>query len=267
MNRFWRAMLVMALVGLFASTTVVSADSVNVLKNGSFEDEFVHGVGKYWSAFNNGGLASYTYHDDTWDKVVYDGEHSQLLEMHTKAVGGSDKDRYMGIYQVVDVVPGRKYMFSFYGMVRSTEGSEERSRWNYRVQFGYDYDGGTDPWAVTDWVQMNWPETYRLSPGAIQGYAHGVTPTSDKLTLFIRVWKKFPTVGEEANINIDAVSLLGPAPAGAIAEAPVAAVVEDEEEKPIIPKTGAGTILPFIGVGLAAVAIGLNAKRVLGKGR
>jgi hypothetical protein len=46
MNRFRCVMLVMALVGLLASTMVVSADSVNVLKNGSFEDEFVHGVGK-----------------------------------------------------------------------------------------------------------------------------------------------------------------------------------------------------------------------------
>lgn len=265
MNRYWRAMLGIALVGLLASTIVVSAGSVNVIKNGSFEDEFVHGVGEYWFTFDNGGLAAYSYHDDTWDKVVYDGEHSQLLEMHTKAVGGSDKDRYMGIYQVVDVVPGRKYMFSFYGMVRSTEGSELRSRWNYRVQLGYDYNGGTDPWAVTDWVQMNWPEQYRLSPGAIQGYAHGVTPTSDKLTLFIRVWKKFPTVGEEANINIDAVSLLGPDPAASGAAVTTVAAVE--EEKPTIPKTGAGAVLPFIGMGLAAIAIGLTTTRLFGKSR
>jgi len=249
MERNWRIVLFVALVGLLAFPLVGLAESGDVIKNGSFEDEFVYGVGKYWSTFSNGGHVSYGYHDDTWDKVVYDGEHSQLLEIHTKAVGGSERDRYFGIFQTADVVPGSRYMFSFYGMVRSTEGSELRSKWNYRVQVGFDYDGGSDPDAVTEWVQMdNWPETYRLSPGSFQSYAHGVTATSDKLTVFIRVWKKFPTVGEEANINIDAVSLVGPTPGA--------------EPPPALPKTGAGYLLSFAGVGLATLAITLTGVRL-----
>lgn len=261
MNRNRVTVVAAVVVGLLLCTMMVSAQSVNVIKNGSFEDEFINGVAKYWQAFNNGGDASYGYHDDTWEKVVYDGEHSQLIEIHTKAVGGSEKDRYSGIYQVVDVVPGRRYMFSFYGMIRSTEGTESQSKWNYRVQVGYDYNGGTDPWAVTDWVEMSWPEYPRLSPGRIQSYAHGVTPTSDKLTVFIRVWKKFPTVGEEANINIDAVSLVGPAPAGLVVE--TTATEAPAVEQPTIPQTGAGNVLPLIGLGLAVVAITLTGMRLL----
>lgn len=261
MKRNRRLGLMVALFGLLVVAVPVSAESVNVLKNGSFEGAFVGGMAEYWTAFNNGGLASYGYHDDTWHKVVYDGEHSQLLELHTKAVGGSQKDRYSGIYQVANVVPGRRYMFSFYGMVRSTEGSESQSKYNYRVQVGYDYAGGTDPGAVTDWVEMSWPEYPRLSPGRIQSYAHGVTPTSDKLTVLIRVWKKFPTVGEEANINIDAVSLVGPSASTTVATVAAAETSTDTGSK--MPDTGAGDVLPIAGVVLALVAIALTGRRVL----
>jgi len=164
-------------------------------------------------------------------------------------LSGAVKEIAISAFSRADVVPGSRYMFSFYGMVRSTEGSELRSKWNYRVQVGFDYDGGSDPDAVTEWVQMdNWPETYRLSPGSFQSYAHGVTATSDKLTVFIRVWKKFPTVGEEANINIDAVSLVGPTPGA--------------EPPPALPKTGAGYLLSFAGVGLATLAITLTGVRL-----
>lgn len=266
MNRKGSAIFILIIIGLLTLAVVVSAGSVNVVKNGSFEDEFIYGVGKYWNTFSNGGYASYGYHDDTWSKVVYDGEHSQLIEIHTKAVGGSQRDRYLGIYQVVGVVPNSRYMFSFYGMVRSTEGSEIRSRWNYRVEVGFDYSGGTDPWAITDWVEMPWPEHYRLSPGPIQSYASGVTTTSDKLTIFLRVRKKFPTVGEEANVNIDAVSLVGPDPATSAA-APAAAAPAEEEEPATIPQTGGSNVLPLIGIGLAVIAIGLTGARLLRQGR
>jgi len=37
------------------------------------------------------------------------------------------------------------------------------------------------------------------------------------------------------------------------------------EPKATIPQTGVGTVLPLAGVGLAAVAIGLTRKRLLGR--
>ena len=257
-----------AIAVLLTFSMSASAESVNVIENGSFEQEYTLGVSKYWGTFDNGGNASYSYHDDTWERVVYDGEHSQLLELHTKAVGGSQKNRYMGIYQTVDVVPGTRYMFSMYGMVRSTEGTESHSSHNYRVQVGFDHNGGTDPGAVTEWWQMDWPEYWRTDPGVMQSYARGVTPASDKLTVFIRVRKKFPTVGEEANINLDAVSLLGLKSASgtkmiaaAVTPAPAPA------KKATIPQTGAGDLLPVAGISLGVVAVGLTGRRLLRKER
>jgi len=251
--------LALALIAALLPILTVSADSVNVIKNGSFEEEFVWGVGKYWNAFNNGGLTGYGYHDDTWNRTVFDGKYSALLEIHTSdALSENDKDRYTGLYQVVDVVPGSRYMFSFYGMLRSTaKGEIKKGSYNYRVEVGYDYNGGTDPWAVTEWEELNWPEYERENPRAWQSYAHGVTPTGNKLTVFIRVHKKFPTTMEEADINLDAVSLLGPAPTGFVAAATPAA------ETPTIPKTGAGDALPLVGLALAIAAIGLTTTRLL----
>jgi hypothetical protein len=260
MQRKWSVALMLVITALLVFVPAISAESVNVLKNGSFEDEFSSlGLGKYWTAFNNGGKVNYGYHDDSWSKTVYDGRFSQLIEINTLGIGGSDRDRYSGIYQVANVVAGQRYMFSFYGMVRSTEGTEQDSKWNYRVQIGFDYNGGTDPWAVTEWTEMPWVEYPRLSPGHFLAYAHGVTTTSDKLTIFIRAWKKFPTTNQEGNINIDAVSLVGPNPTTAQNSMTPA--------NPTIPQTGAGTLLPLAGIALAGLAITLTSRRVFGQRR
>ncbi|NLG50311.1 MAG: hypothetical protein GX552_09405 [Chloroflexi bacterium] len=257
MVRKWYISLLLSLALLITIVGAVSADSTNVIKNGSFEEGFIWGVGQHWNTFSNGGSASYGYHDDTWDPVVYDGEYSQLLEVHTKAVTGSQLDRYMGIYQVVDVVPNQPYLFSMYGLIRSTEGTEKDSEWNYRVQVGFDYSGGTDFNAVTNWVEVPWREWPRLQPGKIESFSQSVTPTSNKLTVFIRAWKKFPTIGQEGNINIDAVSLLGPSPAAAPATPAPAAT-----PTPTLPATGVGMGLPVLGLGLGAAALGLTRRRL-----
>ena len=255
-NRFC-LLLTLAMLALLVFSPAASAESVNVLTNGSFEEPFVYGVGQGWGTFNNGGHASYGYHDDTWEKVIKDGEHSQLLELHTKAVGGSHRDRYMGIYQTVDVVPGKRYMLSFYGMVRSTEGPVYKSGYNYRVEIGFDYDGGTDPFAVEYTEMDQWPEYEgMLTPGSFSSYAHGVTTTSDKITVFIRLWKKFPTAHEQAIANIDAVSLYGPA----AAVTTTASTADDSPET--LPDTGANLLLPVIGMLLAVAVIALASVRI-----
>lgn len=240
---------VIILVAVLGIGATVWADSVDVLKNGSFEDEFIDGVGKNWGTFNNGGYVSYGYHDDTWSKVLYDGGHSQLLEIHTKGRTGSDRDRYFGIFQTAKVVPSASYMFTLHGMARSTEGTEQDSKWNYRVQVGFDYNGGSDYTAVSEWFEMPWPETGRLTPGGIQAYSRGITTKSDKVTVFIRVWKKFPTVGHEGDINLDGISLVGPDPGAAPAPA-------------ALPQTGSGLLVPAAGLGLIAVALGLTGRRL-----
>ncbi len=258
---------VLCAFALLAAGTV-SAESVNVIKNGSFEEGFVGGVGEYWEAFDNGGPAAYGAQPDPREPVVLDGDYSQLMTLHTKAVGGSAPDRYMGLYQVADVVPDARYMFSFYGMVRSTEGSEVDSRWNYRIQVGFDMKGGTDPNAVTEWTEMDWPEYEMTSPGSMQSYAQGVTATDDRMTVFIRLWKKFPTVDEKVEVNIDAVSLVGPSRKAASSEeaTPQKEIVEASptpaEEEARLPDTGGGSVLPLLGAVLAVVVMGVAGTRL-----
>jgi hypothetical protein len=259
--RKWTAILALALVCVLLSGLVASAQSANVVKNGSFEGEFINGVGENWQAFNSGGLAAYAYGPDTWERTVYDGQYSQAISISTMPYGGSDKDRYSGLYQVVEVVPGERYMFSFYGMVRSTEGTVKKSQYNYRAQIAYDFEGGSDPWSpLLEWKEMDrWPEYELSKPGQYLGYAFGVTPTTDKLTIFVRLWKKFPTPREEVVMHLDAVSLLGPAPTGKAATQPAATSGET------LPATGAGRLLPLLGAALGLTAISLTGLRLARK--
>jgi hypothetical protein len=252
MKRGWGRILALVIIGLMVLSNVASAQAGERIKNGGFEEGFVQGVGAGWTSFNNGGDIAYGFRPDEWDPVVFEGQFSQLINMHTTSVGGSQKDRYAGIYQVVDVAPDARYMFSLYGLIRSTEGTEAESSYNYRVEVGFDLNGGTDPWAVTEWIEMDrWREHPMDRPGRFDSFARGVTATSDKLTIFVRVWKKFPTIGESAVVNLDAISLLGPAPAGA----PV--------DSAVLPETGVVNSLPLLGLGLGLVGAGLTGRRLL----
>jgi len=252
MKRRWITLIVISLVCFLFAGTIVQAERGNVVKNGGFEEEFPYGVATHWGSFHNGGLADSNFHDDDWGPVVYEGEHSQLIEISTLAYGGSEKDRYAGIYQVVDVVPEARYEFMLHGMIRSTEGTESESEYGYRVEVGFDYDGGTDWQAITDWTEMPWPEYPRLEPGAWKNYYATVYPTNSKLTIFIRAWKKFATARQEGNINIDNVSLTGEISTGepAPAEAP-----SEAEEPDSMPVTGLGLAAPVVGVLCGALLI------------
>lgn len=186
--------------------------STELLENGDFEGGFGDdGVGLGWTAFHNGGAADYSWHDDTWEAVVFEEEHSQLIEINTYCRGGSDPDRYAGIYQKVEgLTPGAEYKFSMHGKLRSTEGDPTLTSYGYRVQVGVDYAGGTDPWAAgVVWTDVGWDEQPRLTPGNMEEYSTSITATGDALTLFVRVWKKWPTASREVDLNLDAISLKG----------------------------------------------------------
>jgi hypothetical protein len=183
--------------------------------NGSFEQGFVSGstgtVGKGWAAFNNGGRAEYGFYDDTWAPVVFDGSHSQLIEINTKEQAGSDPDRYAGISQTVHgLTQGATYRLSLRGMLRVLANDADREGYSYRVEWGY-ASGESSGWqAVTNWVEVPWDSVYeRLNPGAMGGYETTLTAPSSQLTLFVRAWKKWSTIGRELDVNLDAISLKG----------------------------------------------------------
>ncbi len=218
-KRVWIAALMLALLAavVVVSGVQLAGGPVERLTNGDFESGFywapVGQVGLGWQWFHNAGAATYGYYDETWAPVVYDGQHGQLIEINTYGRGGSDADRYAGIYQTVAVVPGKTYELTLHGMLRALADDPERTDYGYRVQYGVDYDGGTDWTQVQEWVEVPWDTVYpRLDPGGIESYSANITATGPRLTLFLRVWKKWGTAGRELNFNLDGISLKGAMP-------------------------------------------------------
>jgi hypothetical protein len=193
-----------------AAAPVVS--KAEALTNGNFEDGFENGIGVGWHAFNNGD-AEFGWADEMWSALVWDGDHAQHMEIWDAGV----LDRYVGISQTVSTVPGAIYELTMHGVIRSSEGSVQVSSYGYRLQWGVDYDGGSDWQAVDEWTDMAWDEqpleaeTYTLG-----SYATTLKATSASTTLFIRGWKKWPTRGSYVKFTVDDVSLRG-ASTGAMA--------------------------------------------------
>jgi hypothetical protein len=216
-------MLLALLIGLFAAPGKQLASGMTErLANGNFESGFhptpAGHVGNGWNWFNNGGAATYGYYDDTWAPVVYDGQHSQLIEINTYGRHASDPDRYSGIFQKVAVVPGESYDLTIRGMLRALEDDPDRNNgsYSYRVEYGIDYSGGTDWRTVDNWVELPWDEVHpRLTPGSMESYSTNVVATSKRLTLYLRVWKKWGTAVRELDVNLDAISLKGAMPGAA----------------------------------------------------
>jgi LysM repeat protein len=207
------ALLLAVVISLVPAGSAPMASVGDLLFNGGFEHGFqpIGGcgmVGNGWGCFTNGGTAAYGFYDDMWDPVVFAGEHSQLIEINTKQMGG-DADRNAGIYQTVVVHPHAEYELSLKGMIRADDGGGDP--WRYRVYVGFDYNGGTNWSAVTDWRELPWDNYYpRTEPGSMSSYSTKVVPTSGRLTVFVRLQRKWGTWYEETDLNVDSISLFGP---------------------------------------------------------
>jgi hypothetical protein len=195
--------------------TVTAGPAAQFLVNGNFEAGF-HDippgqVGNGWGWFDNGGPAKYVFYNDTWPPVVHDGKHAQLIEIETFGFPNTEPDRYAGIYQTVSgLTAGATYQLSMYGMLRVQAGDPDQEGFNYRVQWGYDPSGGTDWRAVTNWAELPWDTVYtRLEPGQMSGFTTTFAAPSDKITIFIRAWKKWATVGRELDVDLDSITLTG----------------------------------------------------------
>lgn len=183
------------------------------VRNGSFEAGFEdHRVGLGWTSFNNGS-AVFDFLDETWSPAVLDGEHAQRIQVRE----ASQPDRYAGIYQTVNVIPGETYELSLHGQIRSGEGDIKASQYGYRLQLGIDYEGGQDWTAVDKWVELPWDEQ-RFDSDFLFFYEY-VTPivaTGPRITLFIRAWNKWADPGQ-VEYTLDAISLIGLASSEALA--------------------------------------------------
>jgi LysM repeat protein len=199
----------------------ISCGGPNLIVNGSFEDGFamVSGcgmVGSAWGCFTNGGSAEYGFYDDMWSPVVQDGAHSQLIEINTKQFAASEADRRAGIYQVVrGLRPGATYELSLWGQMREEASHPDEDKYRYRVEWGYaPLDCNPSPADITNWVEIPWDTIYpRVEPGDMAFYAVNLQAPSSKVILGLRVWKKWGTSYRELDVNLDAVRLVGCAPA------------------------------------------------------
>ncbi|MFZ5918101.1 MAG: hypothetical protein ACOYZ7_14255 [Chloroflexota bacterium] len=191
-----------------------------LLTNGNFEGGFAtDGVAKGWMPFSSADAHS-VWFDDTWDLLVQEGEHSQLISI----VDPVYNDRYAGIYQTVQVLPGKTYQLSLYGLVRANTPAEQ---YGHRLYVGWDDNGGSDWQTVENWIELDWDQQPLVADAfTIDHFATEITPTGKSLTLFIRGHSKWPRTSE-ANFNLDNVSLYG-VPGG------------DTGAEPTMPVTGRG---------------------------
>jgi LysM repeat protein len=206
--------LVAGVVAVAALPGTLFASEENLLANGSFEHGFssIDGcgeVGGQWNCFTSGGVANYGFYDDQWEPVVADGNHSQLIEINTKGLAAADADRYAGIGQTVRIVPNATYKFSMRGMIRTTH--SDGDPWRYRVQVGYGVGPNAKWQDVDNWVDAGWDTYYeRTKPGSMHQFQTSFRPSSEVITLFVRVWKKWGVPNEELDVNLDAIALMGP---------------------------------------------------------
>jgi hypothetical protein len=211
-----RALLVLVVfvlaVGLTATTTSAGGYGER-LSNGSFEEGFDgNGVGTNWLEFNNGGSAFYHFQDDVSPAFAYDGKHSQLIEVSTMNNFVTEPERYAGIYETVSVAAGTQYTLTMHGMLRVLPDDPDMNNWAYLVQWSIDPNGGTD-WSGVTWKDVPWQNTYDWQkPGPISVYVTTFTAPSNKITLFIRALKKFPTRYRDLFVNLDGISLFGQLP-------------------------------------------------------
>jgi hypothetical protein len=188
--------------------TTPSVKIRNLLRNGNFEEGFQpNELGKYWEGFHNGS-AQFSYHIDDWTLVVPEGKKAQLIEIKNAQLS----DRYLGIYQTANVIPGQVYTFSMRGLVRTNTGDVEKTSYGYRLEVGFDLSGAQDWKGVEDWVELLWDEQLRVQDSfRFDVYSTTLTAESDQLTVFVRAWKKWADSGE-GDYDVDDIQLVGPAP-------------------------------------------------------
>jgi hypothetical protein len=216
----------------------------NLIKNGDFEKpwEPLNGVAPDWVPYHN-GQAFFGWYDEQWLEAVHKGEHAQLMEIdETEA---DILDRVIAIHQTVDVVPNSEYQLTIYAIMRTDAPAELRNKSEYEMHWGIDKLGEGNYDNVEEWVHMPLTEQLRIGsngtfPEDIPLFYERISdtvrtgPDTNRITLFIRGLKKFPT-GTEVNFDVDDVSLVGPAPGTTVIIVP--AQSDQSEPAPTTPDT------------------------------
>jgi hypothetical protein len=226
------------------SYTIQKAPAMgDAIVNGSFEDGFAeNGVGLGWTAFDNGGVGLRTYLEELQPSHVSHDDRAQLMQL----TGVGNVDRYIGIYQTVDVMAGETYTLSLHGIIRTSDADDDNVHYGHRLQWAIDYEGKGDWREIKEWFDTGWNDIPLDQDGpTMNTISLPIEAESDQLTLFIRGWTKWPTQ-PIAKFYVDGVFLLGQV-AGEETVVKVAPAAEGSAEG--MPTTGsAAAWLPIAGV-------------------
>jgi hypothetical protein len=176
---------------------------------------------------------------DLHDEHASHGPSSQALEIS----GAGQVDRYIGIYQTVEVIAGETYTLTLHGLLRSSTADDEKVPYGHRMQYGIDYYGGNNWFQVQEWIDPGWNEvSFEADYPTVNAYSLPITAQTDKLTIFIRGWAKWP-IQSLARYYVDGVSLKGPIPGE---ETVVRVAASGQQEG--MPTTGSAAIwVPIVG--------------------
>jgi hypothetical protein len=189
----------------------LSVVTVELLQNGAFTLGYQdNGVATGWHNFSNAG-AEFSYRADDWPPVTGVPGTGQTMRIRNADL----PDRYVGIYQTVTVIPDRVYTFTVAGLVRTNVGDVLHTDFGYRMEVGFDTLGGRNWKRVPEWFELPWDEQRRAQDSyRIDAFTTTVEAETEKLTVFVRAWKKWADAGEGA-YDVTHASLVGPAYVGA----------------------------------------------------
>ncbi|MBN1933695.1 MAG: hypothetical protein JW934_03465 [Anaerolineae bacterium] len=218
-----------------------------VLANGSFEEGFADtGAATGWSNFDN-DRAVYKWVDELNPAHVSHGQHAQLMQV----MGPGEADRFVGIYQTIEVVAGETYTVSLHGIIKASTANNSNTPYGHRIQWAVDQKGRGN-WAALDWgdwIDTGWNDVpLNTENPTMNAYTTQITPESGKITLFVRGWTKWPILGSEAKYYIDGIFLEGPVPGE---EKTITVVTQggDGTVETEMPTTGGtGIWIPILGV-------------------
>lgn len=188
------------------------------------------------------------------------------------------QDARIGIYQVVNVVPGRTYRLTMSGTIQIQEGAgtlqptdpeAPREAQNHTVELFFDYRGGTDWKAIPqqEKIILPWKESEALFQepeeddddtrdliteedpdeglSRIEDFEVLVTARSSKLTIFIGSWRKWAN-WRSGYVTVDCVSLTPASGSGGGRVAPGGQPAAAGESGAGLPVTGSQTIPNYI---------------------
>jgi hypothetical protein len=190
---------------------------VNVIQNGGFEERNPSdaAIALNWERYSN-GQAWFGWYDETWVEAVRTGKHAQLMEIFQ--VEANVLDRVIAVHQTVNVAANSSYSLTINAIMRSQVQPGDRNKNEFEMHWGVDFSGQGNYDNVETWNLMPLEEQFRLGstgeyPDDKPLFYQTITGTvqtggSNRITLFIRGLKKFPT-GAEVNFDVDDVSLVG----------------------------------------------------------